>query len=58
LTNTTFAANSIVAFTTSGVGSGTFVAINDATAGFSATNDQLVFLQGYNISATNTITVI
>ena len=58
LTNTTFAANSIVAFTTSGVGSGTFVAINDATAGFSATNDQLVFLQGYNISTTNTITVI
>ena len=58
LTNTTFAANSIVAFTTSGTGSGTFVAINDATSGFSATNDQLIFLQGYNISVTNTITII
>ena len=37
---------------------GSAVAINDGTAGFSPASDALIFLQGYSVSATNTISVI
>ncbi|MBD2140890.1 calcium-binding protein [Anabaena sp. FACHB-1250] len=43
LTNTVFAANSAAQFT---FGSRTFVAINDATAGFSATTDAIIEVTG------------
>ncbi len=43
LTNTTFAANSAAQFS---FGSRTFVAINDATAGFGATTDAIIEVTG------------
>ncbi|MBD2267195.1 hypothetical protein H6F62_00005, partial [Anabaena sp. FACHB-1391] len=43
LTNTTFTANAAVQFS---FGSRTFVAINDATAGFSANNDAIIEVTG------------
>ena len=43
LTNTTFTANSAAQFS---FGSRTFVAINDATAGFGATTDAIIEVTG------------
>ena len=43
LTNATFTANSAAQFT---FGTRTFVAINDATAGFSATTDAIIEVTG------------
>jgi Ca2+-binding RTX toxin-like protein len=57
LTSDTFAANSAVAFTVAGQ-SGTFVAFNDATAGFQSANDSIVQLQNYTIGGGNTISIV
>jgi serralysin len=51
-----FASSSSVAFTAVGF-SGTFIAFNDAVAGFSPINDSIVHLIAYNISSTNTVTI-
>ena len=42
----------------SGAVLGTALVVNNATAGFAANDDALVFLQGYTVDATNTIRVI
>ena len=52
----TFTANSSRAFKVSSF-SGTFIAFNDAVAGFNAASDSIIFLQNYNISATNTVLI-
>jgi hypothetical protein len=57
LTTTTFRANSMAAFTASGY-QGTFIAMNDARAGFQADTDALVFLQNYRISTASGVAVI
>jgi Ca2+-binding RTX toxin-like protein len=51
-----FASSSSVAFRAVGF-SGTFVAFNDAIAGFNPNNDAIVHLISYNISSTNTISI-
>ncbi len=55
---TTFAANSSLAFRLTTGPVGTYVAFNDSTAGFNAALDSIVFLSGYTISATNTVTIV
>lgn len=55
LTSTLLPANAARAFTVTGY-SGTFVAFNDTTPGF--TTDGVVFLKDYNISASNPVSVI
>jgi hypothetical protein len=57
LTKTRLPANSARALSVTGY-NGTFVAFNDATAGFNSTADPLVFLQGYTLSASNPISVV
>ena len=52
-----FASSSSVAFSAVGF-SGTFVAFNDAIAGFNPDNDAIVHLISYNISPTNTIRIV
>ncbi|MBD2551481.1 calcium-binding protein [Microcystis elabens FACHB-917] len=52
-----FASSSSVAFRAVGF-SGTFVAFNDAIAGFNPDNDAIVHLISYNISPTNTIRIV
>ena len=54
LTSTVLPASTPRAVTVTGY-TGTFVALNDATAGFQAANDSLVFLQNYTVSPTNSI---
>jgi len=54
LTNSVFTPGSVAAFSYSaapnGTIFGTFIAFNDATAGFQADNDSLVYLKDYRIS--------
>jgi hypothetical protein len=52
-----WAVNSVRAFTVTGY-SGTFIAMNDAQAGYQADKDAIIFLQGYNLSAMNAIVLI
>jgi Ca2+-binding RTX toxin-like protein len=52
-----FLGNTAKAFTVTGQ-SGTFLAFNDATAGFNAATDSIVQLSAYSISATNTVTIV
>ena len=52
LSESSFAANSVAAFTVSGIG-GTFVAMNDGRAGFQADSDAIIHLQNYTISSQN-----
>ncbi|MFM7549692.1 MAG: bluetail domain-containing putative surface protein, partial [Cyanobacteriota bacterium] len=54
LSNPTFAANLVAAFTASGR-PGTFVAMNDGRDGFQADSDAILFLQNYTLSSTNFI---
>ena len=54
----TFAANTSLAFKLTTGPLGTYVAFNDNTAGFNAALDSIVFLQGYNISSSNTVTIV
>ena len=54
----TFAANSSLAFRLTTGPVGTYVAFNDITAGFNAALDSIVFLQGYTISSSNTVTIV
>ena len=54
----TFAANTSLAFKLTTGPVGTYVAFNDNTAGFNAALDSIVFLQGYNISSSNTVTIV
>ncbi len=54
LTSGAFAANSAVAFTVTGQ-PGTFIALNDATAGFSSTTDSIIFLQNYTLGAVSVV---
>ncbi|OUC15098.1 MAG: hypothetical protein B0A82_08785, partial [Alkalinema sp. CACIAM 70d] len=56
LTSSTFSAGRTRAFTVTGY-SGTFIALNDSTAGFSAANDGLIFLQNYTIGSSNTVSI-
>jgi Ca2+-binding RTX toxin-like protein len=51
-----FAASSSVAFTAIGF-SGTFIALNDAIAGFNAATDSIVHLVAYNISSANVVNI-
>jgi len=55
---TTFAANTSLAFKLTTGPVGTYVAFNDNTAGFNAALDSIVFLQGYSISSSNTVTIV
>lgn len=57
LTNGVFTANSARAFTVTGQ-TGTFLALNDGTAGFRASTDGIIHLSSYAISATNTVTMV
>ena len=38
--------------------SGTFLALNDAVAGFQAGNDALIHLSNYTISASNPVSIL
>jgi Ca2+-binding RTX toxin-like protein len=51
-----FATSSSVAFTAIGF-SGTFIAFNDAIAGFNSATDAIVHLIAYNINNTNVVTI-
>lgn len=57
LTAGAFPANGAVAFTVSGQ-SGTFVALNNGTAGFQSASDAIIQLQGYGISGANPVIVV
>ena len=57
LASTTFLANTAEAFTVQGM-SGTFLALNDAVAGFQAGNDALIHLSNYTISASNPVSIL
>jgi len=50
-------ANAARAFTVAGVG-GTFVALNDASAGFQAATDLVLHLEGYGVSAASPIRIV
>jgi len=55
---TTLAANTSIAFKLSSGPAGTYIAFNDSTVGFNSSLDSIVFLQGYNISATQKVTIV
>ncbi len=57
LTSGVFTANSANAFTVTGL-AGTFVAFNDAVAGFNSANDSLIFLQNYTIGAFSPVSIV
>jgi hypothetical protein len=57
LTETTFAANSVAAFTTTGQ-AGIFIAMNDGRSGYQADSDAIIFLRNYAISSTNAVAFI
>jgi Ca2+-binding RTX toxin-like protein len=57
LNNITFGANTAKSFTATGY-NGTFVAFNNATAGFNPTTDSIIFLEGYNVSGATPIVII
>ena len=57
LNGSSFIANSTRAFTVTGF-SGTFLAFNDGTASFNALSDSIVHLPSFNLSGTNTITIV
>ena len=52
LSATSYAANSVAAFTASGK-PGTFIAMNDARNGFQSDSDAILFLQNYAVSSNN-----
>ena len=49
--------NNANAFTVTGY-AGTFVALNNTIAGFQSGSDGIIFLEGYNISGTNAVSVV
>jgi Ca2+-binding RTX toxin-like protein len=51
-----FTGNSSAAFTVLNL-SGTFIALNDATAGFNESTDSILYLPAYNINGINTVTI-
>jgi hypothetical protein len=57
LTTAKFLANTAEAFTVQSM-SGTFVALNDAVAGFQAGNDALIHLSNYTIGVINPVSII
>ena len=57
LTTGVFTANSARAFTVTGQ-TGTFIALNDGFAGFSANTDSILHLSSYTIGGTNTVTLV
>jgi ELWxxDGT repeat protein len=57
LTSVAFPANSARAFTVTGQ-SGTFIALNNATDGFSSTTDAVLHLTSYTIGALNPVTIV
>lgn len=57
LTSSAFAEDSVVAFSITGF-AGTFLAMNDARAGFQADTDAILFLRNYAISSTNPVDII
>jgi Ca2+-binding RTX toxin-like protein len=54
LTSGVFTANSANAFTVTGL-AGTFIAFNDAVAGFNSANDSLIFLQNYTLGSVSIV---
>ncbi|MEG4132789.1 M10 family metallopeptidase [Microcoleus sp. Pol11C1] len=54
LTSGVFTANSAEAFTVSGL-AGTFIAFNDAVAGFNSANDSLIFLNNYTLGSVSIV---
>ncbi len=52
-----FRANTAGAFQVRGM-NGTFIALNDNRRGFQAASDAIIFLQGYRLGGSNTVTVI
>lgn len=57
LTSVAFPANSARTFTVTGQ-SGTFIALNNATDGFSSTTDAVLHLTSYTIGALNPVTIV
>jgi len=57
LTSAAFPANSARAFTVTGQ-SGTFIALNNSTAGFSSTTDAILHLSNYSIGVANAVTIL
>jgi ELWxxDGT repeat protein len=57
LTSSVLPANAARAFTVTGQ-SGTFIALNNGTAGFSGSTDAILHLPGFAISALNPVTII
>jgi Ca2+-binding RTX toxin-like protein len=54
LTSGMFGANSAGAFTVSGL-TGTFIALNDAVAGFNSASDSIIFLQNYTVGTVSIV---
>ncbi|WP_138504742.1 calcium-binding protein [Nostoc sp. PA-18-2419] len=54
LKSSVFTANSSKAFTVNGI-SGTFLAFNDATAGYNSANDSIIFLQSYTLGSVSIV---
>ncbi|MBD2548996.1 hypothetical protein H6G65_05260 [Microcystis elabens FACHB-917] len=57
LSSAAFPANSARAFTVTGQ-SGTFIAMNNSTAGFSSTTDAILHLSGFTIGVANPVTIL
>jgi hypothetical protein len=57
LTSAVFTANSARAFTVTGQ-TGTFIALNNASAGFSSSADAIIHLSNYTIGVDNPVTII
>ncbi len=57
LTSGLFGGNSARAFTVTGQ-SGTFIALNDAVAGFNSATDSIIFLQNYTIGAVSPVSIV
>jgi Ca2+-binding RTX toxin-like protein len=57
LNNFIFTSNTSLAFSAVG-SSGTFIAFNDATAGFNSLTDSILWLPNYIVSSTNTVAIV
>jgi Ca2+-binding RTX toxin-like protein len=57
LNNFIFTSNTSLAFSAIG-SSGTFIAFNDATAGFNSLTDSILWLPNYIVSSTNTVAIV
>jgi hypothetical protein len=58
LGGTGFAANTALVFTVSGISNGSFLALNDAFAGYQSGSDAIIFLENFTPTPTNPISVL